>query len=150
NLADESSVWRVLAKAHGLKFVDPAKFAPQPEALKKVPREQIEQNEALPVLWKDGVLWVAIDDPWRTFVADNLSFLAGCTVQCALMPPQALKQALRKHAGGDGGSSRPGAAAAGAAAEGEDAPIIRLVTKTIEEALEQRASDIHVEPFQQR
>jgi len=152
NLADETTVWRALAKAFGLKFVDPAKFAPQPEALKKVPKEQIEQNEALPVLLKDNVLWVAIDDPWKTFVADNLAFLAGCQVQCALMPPQALKQALRKHTGGGGGGDAGGKAggAATAASEGEDAPIIRLVTKTIDEALQQRASDIHVEPFQQR
>jgi type IV pilus assembly protein PilB len=151
-LADEATVWRVLAKAHGLKFVDPAKYAPQPEALKKVPKEQIEQNEALPVLLKDGVLWVAIDDPQKTFVADNLGFLAGCEVQCALMPPQAHKQALRKLIGG-GAETGPRGASAGAggtAAEGDDAPIIRLVGKTIEEALEQRASDIHVEPFQQR
>jgi type IV pilus assembly protein PilB len=149
NLADESAVWRVLAKAHGLKFVDPAKFTPQAEALKKVPREQIEQNEALPVLLKDGTLWVAIDDPFKTFVADNLSFLAGCAVQCALMPPQALKQALRKYASGvEAGPKASGGG--GAAAEGEDAPIIRLVGKTIEEALAQRASDIHIEPFQHR
>ncbi|MCU0865276.1 MAG: GspE/PulE family protein [Planctomycetes bacterium] len=151
-LADEATVWRVLAKAHGLKFVDPAKYAPQPEALKKVPKEQIEQNEALPVLLKDGVLWVAIDDPVKTFVADNLGFLAGCEVQCALMPPQAHKQALRKLVGGGAETGPRGASAggAGAAADGDDAPIIRLVGKTIEEALEQRASDIHVEPFQQR
>ena len=49
-LCDETSVWRALAKAHGLKFVDPAKFAPQQEALKRVPKEQILANEALPVL----------------------------------------------------------------------------------------------------
>ena len=154
NLAEEAVVWRALAKAHGLKFVDPAKFAPQKEALQKIPREQVEQNEALPVLLKDGVLWVAIDDPWKTFVADNLAFLAGCTVQCALMPPQALKDAIRRHAGGEArpAAARPGVAGGGAggAAEGDDAPIIRLVSKTIDEALEQRASDIHVEPFQQR
>jgi type IV pilus assembly protein PilB len=152
NLADETAVWRTLAKAHGLKFVDPAKFAPQPEALKKVPREQMEQNEALPVLLKDGVLWVAIDDPVKLFVADNLSFLAGCAVQCALMPPQALKDALRKQlsATAEPKALRAGGAGGASAAEGDDAPIIRLVGKTIEEALQQRASDIHVEPFQQR
>ena len=72
NLADETTVWRALAKAHGMKFVDPAKLQPQPQALAKVPTEQIEQNEALPVLLKDGELWVAIDDPFKTFVADNL------------------------------------------------------------------------------
>ncbi|MBP8300368.1 MAG: type II/IV secretion system protein [Planctomycetes bacterium] len=150
NLADEVAVWRVLAKAYGLKFVDPGKLAPQAEALAKIPKEQAEQNEALPVLFKDGVLWIAIDDPHRTFVADNLSFLAGCSVQCALMPPQALKQALRKHVGSGGGAEATGKGSAVAAAEGEDAPIIRLVGKTVEEALQQRASDIHIEPFQQR
>jgi len=150
NLADEVAVWRVLAKAYGLKFVDPGKLAPQAEALAKIPKEQAEQNEALPVLFKDGVLWIAIDDPHRTFVADNLSFLAGCSVQCALMPPQALKQALRKHVGSGGGAEATGKGGAVAAAEGEDAPIIRLVGKTVEEALQQRASDIHIEPFQQR
>ena len=149
NLADEASVWRVLAKAYGLKFVDPAKFAPTADALKKVPKEQIEQNEAMPVMLKDGVLWVAIDDPFKTFVADNLSFLAGCTVQCALMPPQALKQAIRKHLGGVADAAAKSAAAS-KDADGDDAPIIRLVGKTIEEALQQRASDIHVEPFQAR
>ncbi|MFN6148115.1 MAG: GspE/PulE family protein [Planctomycetota bacterium] len=149
-LADEAAVWRVLAKAHGLKFVDPAKYAPNADALKRVPKEQIEQNEALPVVVKDGVLFVAIDDPLRTFVADNLSFLAGCPVECALMPPQALKQALRKAAGSAGGDAGRAAAPAGKDAGGEDAPIIRLVGKTIDDALTARASDIPVEPFQQR
>lgn len=154
NLADEVTVWRALAKAHGMKFVDPSKANPSPQALEKVAPDQIEQNEALPVLLKDGELWVAIDDPFKTFVADNLSFLAGCPVQCALMPPQALKEALRK-ATGKGGSQASGAGGGrggskSAGDEDEDAPIIRLVSKTINEALSQRASDIHVEPFQQR
>jgi type IV pilus assembly protein PilB len=152
NLADESIVWRALAKAHGMKFVDPAKFNPQPAALEKVSADQIEQNEALPVLVKDGELWVAIDDPFKTFVADNLSFMAGCPVQCALMPPKALKEAIRKHTGRSG--SQPAASKAGRGATGTDsddeAPIIRLVAKTVEQALEQRASDIHIEPFQKR
>ena len=154
NLADEATVWRALAKSHGMKFVDPAKLKPQKEALDKVPAEQIEQNEALPVLVKDGELWVAIDDPHKTFVADNLSFLAGCPVQCAMMPPQALKEALRKVVGKGGAqpAGHKGAAGGGGAVADadDDAPIIRLVGKTIQEALEQRASDIHVEPFQQR
>src|SRR5688572_27876688 len=71
------------------------------------------------------------------------------------MPPQALKQALRNHGGvtdavGRGGGAGAGAGAGGKDAEGDDAPIIRLDSKTFDEALQQRASDIHVEPFQQR
>lgn len=152
NLADEAVVWRALAKSHGMKFVDPAKFQPQPAALEKVSPDQIEQNEAVPVLLKDGELWVAIDDPFKTFVADNLSFLAGCPVQCALMPPKALKEAVRKVTGKSGAKATSAGAGgkSGGSADDDDAPIIRLVAKTIDEALEQRASDIHIEPFQQR
>ena len=149
-LCDETSVWRALAKAHGLKFVDPAKFAPQAEAMKRVPKEQIVANEALPVLFKDGVLWVAIDDPLKTFVADNLGFLAGCTVQCALMPPGALKEQIRKLGGAAVGSAAAGSKGSVAEKESEDAPIIRLVQKTLDDALQMRASDVHVEPFQSR
>ena len=152
NLADETIVWRALAKAHGMKFVDPAKFNPQPEALKKVSADQIEQNEALPVLLKDGELWVAIDDPFKTFVADNLSFMAGCPVQCALMPPKALKEAIRKQTGKSGAKPTGGTSGRGASGtdSDDDAPIIRLVAKTVEQALQQRASDIHIEPFEKR
>jgi len=149
-LADENAVWRALAKAHGLKFVDPTKFVPQAEAMKRVPKEQILANEALPVLLKDGVLWLAIDDPVKTFVADNLAFLAGCTVQCALMPPGALKDQIRKATGGGGSAATPGGKAVASEKESEDAPIIRLVQKTLDEALTQRASDVHIEPFQSR
>jgi len=147
-LADETAVWRSLAKVHGLKFVDPQKLVIQPEAQQRIPAEQIAQNEALPVLFKDGTLWVAIDDPQRTFVADTLGFIAGCAVQCALMPPTALRAQLRRFSGGAASAATPGKPAAEDASA--DAPIIRLVGKTIEEALEQRASDIHVEPFENR
>jgi type II secretory ATPase GspE/PulE/Tfp pilus assembly ATPase PilB-like protein len=149
-LADEGAVWRTLAKAHGLKYVDPVKLAIQPDALQRIPKEQLEQNEALPVLLRDGVLWVAIDDPQRTFVADNLGFFAGCAVRCALMPPTALRAQLRKVTGGEDAAQRGGRADKAAAGEGDDAPIIRLVQRTVDEALEARASDIHIEPFAQR
>src|SRR5262245_34093766 len=150
-MADEVAVWRCLAKVHGLKFVDPQKLVVQPEALKKLPLEQLLANEALPVMFKDGVLWLAIDDPVKSFVADNLAFLAGCTVQCALMPPTALKDQLRKLGGGGAAASAGTAGKGGAAtAEGDDAPIIKLVQKTLEEALQQRSSDVHVEPFPTR
>jgi type IV pilus assembly protein PilB len=149
-LAEETAVWRCLAKAHGLKFVDPAKLTVQQEARQKIPLEQVEQNEALPVLFKDGVLWVAVDDPLKTFVADNLGFVAGCQVQCALIPPGALKDQIRRLVGSKDRSGAGLAAAGGAKPEDEDAPIIRLVARTLEDALLQRASDVHVEPFANR
>src|SRR5690606_26059167 len=48
------------------------------------------------------------------------------------------------------GSGKEAADARSAAGDDPDAPIIRLVERTIAEAVEQRASDIHVEPFEAR
>ncbi len=146
-LATEEDVYRCVAKAAGLPFVDPRKAPVTPELLGRLPREQIEQHGVLPVIVKDGSLFVAIDDPLKTFLADDLAFIAGCTVRCAIAPPKALKEAVRR-ALGSGGKAADSAARVDAG--DPDAPIIRLVEKTIAEALEQRASDIHVEPFEDR
>ena len=151
-LAAEDRVYRDVSKAYGLPYGDPSKA--KPEALERVPKEQVEQNNALPLLMKGNVLYVAIDDPINTFVADNLAFIAGCEVKCAIAPPDALKSAIRKVVGGGGVATqaKAGARAGGVPGDedGDDAPIIRLVHKTINEALDARASDIHIEPFEGR
>ncbi|MBK8101267.1 MAG: type II/IV secretion system protein [Planctomycetes bacterium] len=66
------------------------------------------------------------------------------------MPPAALKERLRKHGSAAASAASTAKGAGAATGDSEDAPIIRLVAKTIDEALAQRASDIHVEPFQSR
>jgi hypothetical protein len=132
SLADEERVWRSLSKASGLPFVDPGKAKVGDDLLAKVPPDQIEQNGALPVLVKNGVLYVAIDDPVKTFVADNLAFFAGCEVRCALAPPRALKDAIKRAVSGESQSSASGAAGRSAKAAGAssgtsgdpDAPIL--------------------------
>lgn len=148
-LATEAAVYRAVAKSQGLKFVDPDKFRVNPELLERLPSEQCVQNEVLPVVEKNGVFWVAIDDPIRSFVADNIGFMVGCEVQCALMPPGAFRKQLNRLTGS--GSAGPGTQLqADAADEDGDGPVVRLVQKIVGEALDARASDIHVEPFEGR
>jgi len=147
--ASEGDVYRCLAKSSGLPFVDPVAARPGPELLEKVPLEQIEQEQVLPVQEKGGLLYVAIDDPLKTYLADNLAFIAGCEVRCALAPPAALKEAINRVLGRKGARPDSGAGPE-LAGDDDDAPIIRLVQKTIGEALDARASDIHIEPFENR
>ncbi len=153
--AAELDVWRVLAEIAGVPFADPSKAKPTPELMAKVPREQIELHQALPVLVKDGRLYVAVDDPMKSYVADDLAFLAGCEVRIALAPPAALKEAIQRALSGAPATAARGKVDAkgrgpSVSSEDPDAPIIRLVQKTVEEALDARASDIHVEPFEKR
>ena len=160
--APEAVVYKAAAKAAGLPFVDPSKGRIPSDVVELVrPHLQVfREHRALPVLLKEGRLYVAVDDPVRTFVADDLGFLVGREVVCAVAPPRALDRAmeeLARRAGGEGspppaegsgGGPRPRGAAGGG--EDEDAPIIRLVESSFREALQMRASDIHVEPFEDR
>ena len=160
--AGEDVVFKAVAKAAGLPFVDPSKGRIPGDVVDLVrPHLQVFlENRALPVLLKGGRLYVAVDDPVRTFVADNLGFLVGRDVVCAIAPPAALDRALEEIAGQGGpgpegggrepaGARGPGAASAGDE-DDQDAPIIRLVERSFGEALKMRASDIHVEPFEDR
>ncbi len=156
---DEKVVFKAVAKVAGLPFVDPSKGKIPQDVLDLVrPHLQVFlENKALPVLLKGGRLYVAVDDPVRTFVADNLGFLVGREVVCAIAPPGALEKGLsylegRLQEGGEGEESREAPSRAKALQEGgeEDAPIIRLVEQSFREALKMRASDIHVEPFEDR
>jgi type IV pilus assembly protein PilB len=147
-LLPEVEAWKHLAKAVGLPFVDPGAAKIPERVLSLIPRELIEENRALPVVLKGNTLFIAIDDPERTWVLDNLGFMLEQTLKPALAPPSSFDKAMQRFLGSVAAKETETTGAQAAAGdEGDDAPIIRLVQKTIEEALEQRASDIHIEPY---
>jgi type IV pilus assembly protein PilB len=150
--ASEEQVWRVLARQHRLPFVDLAaeKAKVRPDVLALVPAAVAEEHRVVPVAVKDGRLVLAVDDPLRTFALDTLSFVLNREVAAALSTPSGLRTALRRYYNVDAGGPDVAAAAGAAEAEGDDAPVVRLVARMIEQAVEQAASDIHVEPMEGR
>ncbi len=145
--AEESDVARAQAKCEGLPFVDLSKASLRisEEILAKVPEELAKEQGLLPVLEKGGKLVVAIDDPFKRMIADQLSFSTGGEVACALAAPGALRRAIKKFYG-DSAEDAVASSLGGSTEDSDDAPIVRLVTRTFQDALKQRASDIHVEP----
>jgi type II secretory ATPase GspE/PulE/Tfp pilus assembly ATPase PilB-like protein len=121
------------------------------EILGRVSREIVERHRILPVLERSGRLVVAIDDPAAAFQLDDLGFVLNAEVQPALTTPGGLRRRLKEYYDIDSASGgREAAAASPREGDEEDAPIIRLVQQMVESAVRERASDIHVEPAQQR
>ena len=146
-LADESTVYRALAKQNGMPFVDLDKGRIAADVIERVPPEIATEQGILPLVEKGGKLVVAVDDPFKRILADQLSFVLGGEIACALATPSAHKRALARYY--EAGGEQDVAASmgvAGEAGEADDAPIVRLVTRTFADALDMRASDIHVEP----
>jgi len=147
---DETTLARTLAKQQGLPFVDLEKGRVSEAVLARIPAEFAREQMLLPVMEKDGKLVVAVDDPLKRLVADQLQFMIGTPVTCALAASTALKRALERYYGEKAEESVARSMQAQAGQDEADAPIVRLVTRTFHDALKQRASDIHIEPGHSR
>ena len=144
---EETALARAVAKCSGMPFVDLTKGKIPPEVLERIPAEFAREQLVLPVAEKNGKLIIAVDDPLKRIVVDQLQFQLGLEVGCALAAPTKLRAALEQYYGL--APEEDVARSMGAhddVEEGDDAPIIRLVTRTFQDALAMRASDIHVEP----
>jgi type IV pilus assembly protein PilB len=143
---DEGTLYRALAKQHGIPFVDLDKGRISQDILDRVPAQIVHEQELLPLMERNGKLVVAVDDPLKAIVADSLGFMLGGDVACALATPKALRSAITRNYGDRLIVQDAGALSAGDGDEESDAPVVRLVTRMFSDALQERASDIHVEP----
>jgi type IV pilus assembly protein PilB len=150
---DEVQLAKALCRQFRLPFVDLTRARISPQVVDLVPRQVVNDFPVVPVKIHEGRLVLATDDPMVTFAADDLRFLLNRDLTFAITPSSGLTNA-RAEAYGVGEPvpaaqrRRPGLDAA--AEEDEEAPIIRLVHQILEQALSQRASDIHVEPMTDR
>ena len=146
-LVDEPSLFRLVAKAARMPFVDLSAGKLPARLVDRIPPEFALEQRLAPVAEKGGKLVVAVDDPDRRLVADQLRFLTGTEVVVAIAAPTGLGMAIERHYGGEAAEAGVAAGLSEAGGEEEgDAPIIRLVSRMFQEALDRRSSDIHIEP----
>jgi general secretion pathway protein E len=114
----------------------------------------LRQCRAYPVSLMDNVLTIAMADPLDFETAGALRTFSGLEIRTALASEPDLLDAIERHYGE---SERP-ALAEGFDVDAEEnlehlrdmaseAPVIRMVNAMIGDAIERRASDIHIEPF---
>jgi len=152
NFIDEIQLTKALCRQFRLPFVDLSRASIPAKVADLVPKNVVQDFGIVPVKLHDGKLIIATDDPMVTFAGDDLRFVLNRELTFALTPPTALNN-IRAESYGLGEKveikkKRPGID--DDEDETEDAPVIRLVYEILEQALAQRASDIHVEPLEDR
>jgi type IV pilus assembly protein PilB len=155
----QQTVSRALAKHWGLPFANLSKGEVRQEIIAMVPKDVAIENSAIPVQKQNGALVVAMPN-LDLMVLDNLRFLLNQEVKAAIATPEDVEEALDQYYRltgdlsevlGDEGSVEVGRTEyAGEDTEANDAPVIKYVTQMISNALKERASDIHIEPFEKR
>ena len=142
----------------GLQIATPDEY-PTNEALfsNQLAARFLRYVRALPVREDDGMLWVALADPMDDFVADAIAAATGLPVGKLVGIPIELDAALdRLYSGAtQAPTDESGVEVMEEDAErlkdlASEAPVIRLVNQLIHRAVETQASDIHIEPFEDR
>jgi general secretion pathway protein E len=114
----------------------------------------LRQCRAIPVALVDSVLTIAMADPLDFETIASVRAFSGLEVRAALAAEQEILDAIDRNYGeSEQRAYTEGEDEAGADLEhlrdmASEAPVIRLVNAMIAEAIEMRASDIHIEPFE--
>lgn len=153
-LAEEEKVFHALAESLRLPWIAAIKSDDVPMALiESIPINFARQHKTLPIAEEDGVVRVAVADPFNAAPLDDIRAFLGKPIEPVMAPSESIVDAINRV------YERKDETALGEAREGEEveelqdlidmtdeAPVIRWVNNLFYNAVRDRASDIHIEP----
>ena len=159
-LQTEEAILQWLATEYGLGYTTLEDIEPDRELLSLFPARILLKEELLPLKRVNGTVEVATSRLFATQGLDSLKTLTGLNLKPVLASSEAIQREMKKRLG-------VGADTLGTLGEAsfevvddhpeedtnldtaaEDASIIRFVNQVLRDAIELRASDIHLEPFE--
>jgi len=167
--ASGEDVMRAVAQEHGRDYVDLTEVTIPETIIELVPESVARENAILPLAEEDDALKVIVSDPYDIDTVEKLRFILNRRIEIALPPRDKILEAINKYYSQIEGESADSvlqeftdtkidftetetttqAIGAGEVVDENSAPIVRLVQLMIQEAVQLRASDIHVEPFEE-
>ncbi len=144
---------RVVADRYGLDYIDLSVYELDMGAVNLIDMDSIRRYQAVPVgFLEDGTLLLAMADPTNVLTVDDIAMLTGRRVRSASASVEDLNILITRLSRVE--QSVEAIVEEEDAAEAEfvmdeadkDAPVIKLVHSVIADAIEQGASDIHIDP----
>nr|WP_276854380.1 GspE/PulE family protein [Enterocloster lavalensis] len=158
----EAALLACLGERDGLEVVDLSEYKVDPEAAGLISHNFSDQYQVLPIGIRNGKLVVAARDPLMFDVFDEIEAAAGMELTVVLAVAESIRdcaaavyreqdlsnavQKVNKEVQGSGHSRE----ACAASERVEGTPIVKMVNTLIEQAYARGASDIHVEPMEDR
>ncbi len=160
---DEKEMMSILAQQYGLETMDLTDYQIPVEAVECMTADMVKQYKVLPVNKQENTVTVALSDPTDVETLDALRYILKCDVEAVVAPKDQIDRLIDHHYGSTeeavnaiiGGieadvETQLAKTEEGAEGADEDAPIIKLVSLIIIEAIRKRASDIHLEPMEKK
>ena len=151
-----------LHQEYRLPVLDLQSIEPSPEVLRLVPGTLAQKHHVLPISRNGSVITLAVADPSNFAAFNEVKFLAGCDVKVVLAHAGAIEKAIQRHYSNSAQAYEEVFAKLEAEKPkdtgvdldelhkaSEDAPVVKLVSTLMSDAIEKRASDIHIEPYEE-
>ena len=157
----EEEILRWLAQEYGLVFTSLDDVEPDRQLLSLFPARILLKEELLPLRRDNGTVEVATSRLFATQGLDALKTMTGLNLKPVLATSEAIQREIKKRLGVGADTigtldEEKGLQVVDENAEntnldeaaGDEASIIRFVNQVLKDAIELRASDIHLEPFE--
>jgi len=158
--AREEDVLAVLADEFGMEVVDLTNVTVSPETLKAMPLKLVHRRLMMPLERVNGTLRVAIGNPFDVYALDELQTTTGLVIDAVLASPREIARLIKVHFGVGGETVTAMVEERGdvelleeteaddseLAKMAQEASVVKLVNEILTEAVNERASDIHIEP----
>ena len=161
-LARPQDVLRVLAKQLGVEYIDLKKEKIDTKVIEKVPAKIVLHYKLMPCRFENNKLIVALSDPLDIHKLDDLRLLLDADIKAGLSYEGDILESIQKYYGLgaetlEGIMARPDveekikqkpSVVEDLESAAEDASIIKFVNQILAQAVEERVTDIHLEPFE--
>jgi general secretion pathway protein E len=161
-LVAERDLAEAIAAALELPLINAKDYPERPLLEDRLSLRFLREARLLPICETPDGLVVAMADPLDRFAEEAIALVVGAPIRRSVAVPAELEAALDRLYGGDSGEASEGASDEEVTGEfdtldtdverlrdlASEAPVIRLVNQIIGRAVEARASDIHLEPFE--
>jgi type IV pilus assembly protein PilB len=171
----DEEIAQVLSKQFGISPINLGRFEIDQTVLDLIPVEVARKYDLIPINRTGAVLTVAMADPTNIRAMDEINFICGYQVEPVVASDNAIREAIDKYYGSTHALELKQALKeatheknvesgdlenvelleeteemdlASLEKQSEDAPVVKLVNKILYDALNEGASDIHVEPYE--
>jgi len=157
---EEERIARQIAEKYNLEYIKLDDFEIDPELFRSMPADLMLKYSFIPVKFKDGVLRIAIADASNVLIQDELELLLGSTIEIVISTLSAIQNILKKSESSqrvlEEATETFRLQVVKEEENGEEvisidkitsdaSPMIKLVDSIIFNAIQRRASDIHIE-----
>lgn len=152
NILTEEQVSQVCAQSSSMEYLDLANYVIPPHVFDAIGEDVVRRFHVVPVADDGMTLIVAISDPLNFEVLDTLPHVIGREIHPVCSTSRAIEQVIKANYSGEVPTDVPQDGISLGDDDGNvdpnDAPIIKMVSQILTEALNMRASDIHIEPLE--